>query len=46
MYVNNLTVDMGEVGKRSIEKIFLMANANGILKANTATKKVNIIFAD
>jgi predicted solute-binding protein len=34
MYVNNLTVDMGEVGKRSIEKIFLMANANGILKAN------------
>jgi len=35
MYVNNLTVDMGEVGKRSIEKIFLMANANGILKANT-----------
>ena len=35
MYVNNLTVDMGEVGKRSIEKIFLMANANGILKTNT-----------
>jgi 1,4-dihydroxy-6-naphthoate synthase len=46
MYVNNLTVDMGEVGKRSIEKILLMANANGILKANTPTKKVNIIFAD
>jgi 1,4-dihydroxy-6-naphthoate synthase len=35
MYVNNLTVDMGEVGKRSIEKIFLMANANGILKTIT-----------
>ena len=35
MYVNNLTVDMGEMGKRSIEKIFLMANANGILKTNT-----------
>ena len=35
MYVNNLTVDMGEVGKRSIEKIFSMANTNGILKANT-----------
>lgn len=35
MYVNNLTVDMGVIGKKSIEKIFLMARTNGILKANT-----------
>jgi 1,4-dihydroxy-6-naphthoate synthase len=35
MYVNNLTVDMGVIGKKSIEKIFLMASTNGILKANT-----------
>ena len=35
MYVNNLTVDMGVIGKKSIEKIFLMASSNGILKANT-----------
>ena len=45
MYVNNLTVDMGVIGKKSIEKIFLMASTNGILKANTTTKKVNIIFS-
>jgi 1,4-dihydroxy-6-naphthoate synthase len=45
MYVNNLTVDMGVIGKKSIEKIFLMASTNGILKANTPTKKVNIIFS-
>lgn len=36
MYVNNLTVDMGEIGKKSIEKIFLLASTNGILNANTA----------
>lgn len=35
MYVNNLTVDMGVIGKKSIEKIFLMASTNGILKAKT-----------
>ena len=35
MYVNNLTVDMGVIGKKSIEKIFLMASTNGILKSNT-----------
>ena len=35
MYVNNLTIDMGVIGKKSIEKIFLMASTNGILKANT-----------
>lgn len=35
MYVNDLTVDMGEIGKKSIEKIFLMASTNGILNAKT-----------
>ena len=35
MYVNYLTVDMGEIGKKSIEKIFLMASTNRILKTNT-----------
>jgi 1,4-dihydroxy-6-naphthoate synthase len=35
MYVNDLTVDMGEIGKKSIEKIFLMASTNGILTAKT-----------
>jgi 1,4-dihydroxy-6-naphthoate synthase len=35
MYVNDLTVDMGEIGKKSIEKIFLMASTNGIFKVNT-----------
>jgi 1,4-dihydroxy-6-naphthoate synthase len=35
MYVNDLTVDMGELGKKSIEKIFLMASTNGILNAKT-----------
>jgi 1,4-dihydroxy-6-naphthoate synthase len=35
MYVNDLTVDMGEIGKKAIEKIFLMASTNGILKTNT-----------
>lgn len=45
MYVNNLTVDMGVIGKKSIEKIFLMASTNGILKADTPTKKVNILFS-
>jgi 1,4-dihydroxy-6-naphthoate synthase len=33
MYVNDLTIDMGEIGKKSIEKIFLMAGTNGILTA-------------
>lgn len=36
MYVNDLTVDMGEIGKKSIEKIFLMASTNGIFKVKTA----------
>lgn len=35
MYVNDLTVDMGEIGKKSIEKIFLMASTNGIIKVKT-----------
>jgi 1,4-dihydroxy-6-naphthoate synthase len=35
MYVNDLAVDMGEIGKKSIEKIFLMASTNGILNAKT-----------
>jgi predicted solute-binding protein len=35
MYVNDLTVDMGEIGKKAIEKIFLMASTNGILNAKT-----------
>jgi 1,4-dihydroxy-6-naphthoate synthase len=35
MYVNDLTVDMGEIGKKSIEKIFLMASTNGIFKVKT-----------
>jgi 1,4-dihydroxy-6-naphthoate synthase len=35
MYVNDLTVDMGEIGKKAIEKIFLMASTNRILKTNT-----------
>jgi predicted solute-binding protein len=33
--VNDLTVDMGEIGKKSIEKIFLMASTNGIFKVKT-----------
>jgi 1,4-dihydroxy-6-naphthoate synthase len=37
MYVNDLTVDMGEIGKKSIEKMFLMANTYGILNAKTPT---------
>jgi 1,4-dihydroxy-6-naphthoate synthase len=35
MYVNDLTVDMGESGKKSIERIFLMASTKGMLKANS-----------
>jgi 1,4-dihydroxy-6-naphthoate synthase len=34
MYVNNLTVDMGEIGRKSIERMFSMANTKGMLKAN------------
>jgi 1,4-dihydroxy-6-naphthoate synthase len=37
MYVNDLTVNMGDIGKKSIEKMFLMANTNGILNAKTPT---------
>jgi 1,4-dihydroxy-6-naphthoate synthase len=33
MYVNHLTVEMGEIGKKSIEQIFLMANSRRILQA-------------
>src|SRR5215207_9658900 len=35
MYVNDLTVDMGEMGRKSIERIFLMASTKGMLKANS-----------
>ena len=37
MYVNDLTVNMGEIGKESIEQIFLMANSKGILQAPIVT---------
>ena len=35
MYVNDLTVDMGEIGRKSIERILLMASTKGLLKANS-----------
>ena len=35
MYVNNLTVDMGMNGKKSIKKMLLMAKGKGILRVDT-----------
>jgi 1,4-dihydroxy-6-naphthoate synthase len=35
MYVNNLTVDMGMNGKKSIKKMLLMAKRKGILRVDT-----------
>ena len=35
MYVNNLTVDMGINGKKSIKKMLLMAKRKGILRVDT-----------
>jgi 5,8-dihydroxy-2-naphthoate synthase len=37
MYVNNLTMDMGEIGRKSIEQMFLMAYTKGILKSASAS---------
>ncbi len=45
MYVNDLTVDMGERGKKSIEKIFLLACKNGILNTNPPIEQSNIKFS-
>ncbi|MDQ4013365.1 MAG: ABC transporter substrate-binding protein, partial [Thermoproteota archaeon] len=37
MYVNNLTMDMGEIGRKSIEQMFQMAYTKGLLKSASAS---------
>jgi len=32
MYVNELTLDMGELGKRALEKLYTMAHAAGVIR--------------
>jgi 1,4-dihydroxy-6-naphthoate synthase len=40
MYVNNLTLDMGHEGKRAVEKMFEMAQAQKLLNTDIQVKVV------
>ncbi|MBD0359856.1 MAG: ABC transporter substrate-binding protein, partial [Nitrososphaeraceae archaeon] len=40
MYVNNLTLDMGDEGKRALEKMFEMAQAKKLLNSDIQVEVV------